>query len=154
MALRIPLNVGRVDRRSSFQKQMRRIVRNFKHVTDAIENDVMPEALRYAVMPIVERSQYYVPVDTGALKASQYVFIGKLPNKPRISVGYARGNQVPKGYEDKRENLDYAIKVHELSHYYHKPPTQYKFLEQAFNERAEQILPRVAEYTRSHGVGK
>lgn len=61
---------------------------------------------------ILNKSIYYTPVDTGKLRNSIYI----KPYEDGWEIGYT---------------CDYAIYVHEIGVNYHKPPTQYKFLEDA-----------------------
>lgn len=61
---------------------------------------------------ILHRAILYTPVNTGKLRNSVYI----KPYEDGYEVGYT---------------CDYAIYVHEIGVNYHKPPTQYKYLEDA-----------------------
>jgi len=81
-------------------------------VTAIPDNDIF-EFLAQLTEDVFALSQQLVPVDTGRLKASGY----------RRALGF---NFVI-GY-----NTEYAAYVHEIIDNYHAPPTQAKFLQDAF----------------------
>lgn len=68
---------------------------------------------------IYDLSQYYVPVDTGALKNS-----GRLE-----ATGDGFDQVVRVSY-----NTEYAIYVHEILTNFHEPPTSAKYLQRAIDE--------------------
>lgn len=91
-----------------------------------------PEVLLEILEPVLEQSQIYCPVKTGALKNSSYLEVMQQGSGGTISaeIGYGRGG-VP----------HYTIFVHEDMEKFHVPPTQAKFLERAVDE----ILPNIEE---------
>jgi hypothetical protein len=90
---------------------------DFREAMDGAE-DALRQSLRRRVL---EPSLRLCPKDTGALRASAWVDAGA------SGAGYLMGSV---GYD-----TDYAVYVHEVFAN-HKPPTQWKFLEQPFNENA------------------
>lgn len=142
---RVKLNVGRqrVTRVvssteagyiQSIRRQMATIEENLRNVVKALE-DVTPGALKYGLQPIFEESQRLVPVDTGRLKRSGFLEVDKVKSGARASMGYARGGRP-----------GYAVYVHEIPTYYHRTPTQYKFLEEAVDRKIGELRPRVIQY--------
>lgn len=104
--------------------------------------DVTPELIKEAMQPIFDRSQYYCPVDTQALKNSGYLEITEFRGRPRVEIGYARGG-FPR----------YAPYVHEMTHLSHKAPTRAKFLQAAVDEELFGTIDRIAAgYKRFMGV--
>lgn len=96
-----------------------------------------PEALGRALYreanQIMNVSKGIVPVDTGTLKRSGHV---RLPeqtgNTVTVTMGYGGAASA------------YALVQHEELSYYHKPPTQAKYLEQPLNEAASGMAQRIA----------
>jgi hypothetical protein len=84
------------------------------------------EGLQKCGQTILKKSQTYVPVETGALKASGKVETTGKGFGARVFVRYG-GSSSPR-------TADYAPFVHENMEKYHKPPTQAKFLERAVRE--------------------
>jgi hypothetical protein len=76
---------------------------------------------------LYRKTQEIVPVDTTALKRSGRI-LPLRSTKNTISSGVGYGSTV-----------DYAIYVHEIAEYYHKPPTSWKYLERPFRENQSQI---------------
>ena len=99
--------------------------------------DLSEPALRYGLVTIYNRSQQLVPVDTGKLKLSGTIEVSKRRPDGAIRgvVSYASGG-----------DPYYAVFVHERLDFYHKPPTQAKFLQQAMEERINQVLRRIRDY--------
>jgi hypothetical protein len=90
--------------------------------------ETMNKKVEKLMNQILKRAKELCPVDTGELKKSGEVV--------------HRGGRGLKRYEV-RFTAPYAIYVHEILEYYHKPPTQAKFLEAAVNEK---IANFYAEY--------
>ncbi len=110
------------------------IQKNFEQVIDSLEG-VTEDAIAYALQPILDTSQELVPVDTGALKASGFLQTQKIRGKVSGVVGYARGG-----------NPFYAAIVHENLEFYHTPPTQAKFLEEAVNRGLRTFKDDLIDY--------
>jgi len=86
---------------------------------------------------ILERSQVYVPVNKGRLKASGHVEVYRKGFQTVVHVVY---------------DTPYAIYVHENTNSYHAPPTSAKFLTIAISEtKAER--ERLLRYKYSVHVG-
>jgi hypothetical protein len=150
MATRIRSNIGYKRTPRSFRasnpsaagytddirQQMATIMKNLEDLIQAVE-DVTPEALEYALQPIYDKSQEYVPVDTGDLKRSGYLETRQTSRGVEAEVGYGRGGRP-----------SYAPIVHENMAFYHNPPTRSKFLETAINEHQQDILPRLIDFLR------
>lgn len=118
------------------REQMAAIEKNFKQLLEGIEN-ATPEALEYALQPMMEKALIYVPVDTGDLRNSAYLETRQMGNKIEAEIGFGRGGKPW-----------YAPLVHEGLDFYHEPPTRAKFLEQAINEHLAEVLPRVIAYLK------
>lgn len=71
---------------------------------------------------ILKKSQVYVPVDTGALKASGKVEAAGVGKGAKVTVGYG-GPDAP-----------YALFVHEDPGAHHAPPTSFKYLSRSVTE--------------------
>jgi hypothetical protein len=104
-------------------------------------NTNLDVALHKCALAILKKSQVYVPVETGALKASGRVSdsvawkSGSAGLGARSSVMYGddpTGEFDPLPYG--RADLTYAATVHENPIPYHAPPTCYKYLERAVKE--------------------
>lgn len=121
----------------SIRKQMEQIETKLSKVVNYLEGDAAEIAIRAALEPIFAKSQVYVPVDTGELKASGYLEIGRFRGRPRGVVGYAPGG-----------DPEYAVIVHEDLEAQHDPPTRAKFLEAAFKEEEPNTLDRVLRSMR------
>ena len=100
-------------------------------VINAIKG-LTPEVLLEILEPVLEQSQIYCPVKTGALKNSSYLEVMQQGTGGTISaeIGYGRGG-VP----------HYTIYVHEDLEKVHTPPTQAKFLQRPVDE----ILPNIQD---------
>lgn len=90
-----------------------------------------------ALEPTFELSQYYVPVDTGALKRSGELVSKTVRGKGVAEIVYARSGRP-----------HYAMFVHEIMSYGHTPPTRAKFLESAIKEDLQNIKSRLAELSK------
>jgi hypothetical protein len=75
---------------------------------------------------VFERSQYEVPVDTGALRSSGF-----------ITQPFVVGNQVAISIVYGQAAAPYALWVHEILDAYHEPPTKAKFLEDPLTNSLE-----------------
>lgn len=93
----------------------------------------MGKALLKEANQIMNASKAIVPVDTRTLKRSGYV---RLPEHSVDSV------TVTMGYGGSAKA--YARVQHEELSYYHKPPTQAKYLEQPVREAVSGMAQRVA----------
>lgn len=149
MAVRRPVRfiiglrrIGRATRPSvagatrATRQAMRNIENNLARVVSAIE-EATPDAIEFALDPIFFRSQELVPVDTGELKDSGFVFVEKRASGARGEVGYAPGGRP-----------FYAVFVHENLEIRHESPTQAKYLEQAVDELSGDIPARIREHLR------
>ena len=87
-----------------------------------------PEAIEAGLRLIFNKSQEYVPVDTGVLKDSGYVEVVPGFFRHKGEVGYARDGSPP-----------YAIIVHELVENQHEPPTSAKYLQRAVQEELNKV---------------
>lgn len=104
---------------------LRSIERDYKEGIEAGERELERALTRYVFKP----SQALVPVDTGLLKSTGHVRVGRDGNdRLHGSVVY---------------DTDYAIYVHENPAARHKAPTQWKFIEQPFVDNAERVAEAV-----------
>ena len=113
-----------------FNQVMSEIIRRYKGASI--------DACLVAMRPIYDESQRLVPVLTRALRLSGYMQVTASPTgsgRRVVEVGYA-----PRG------NPEYAVTVHEATHYQHEPPTQAKFLEQAIQNNARRSIERIRDY--------
>ena len=95
-----------------------------------------PKAVAQAIWEeanlIFAKSQILVPVDTGILRGSGGVSAPQ-GTGAGIYVDIFYGGAAP-----------YALFVHEILAYYHKPPTQAKYLEQPFMEALPQVQQNIS----------
>ena len=105
---------------------------------------VAPRATAIALLPTFAKSQIYCPKKTGDLVSSGYLEV-----KNRFASIFSRGVEpfVEMGY-GKNGQPPYALIVHEMMEYYHKPPTRAKWLEAAMKEDFPRLLPRIASLLR------
>lgn len=94
--------------------------------------DVTPDVLDEALRPTFEKSQKYVPVQTGALKASGYLNVDQAYGHIRVEIGYGKAG-----------DPFYAPYVHERMDLHHQAPTKAKFLQSAIEEDAQAIPQRI-----------
>lgn len=87
--------------------------RKMRHFTPA----KLTRGMMAAGRQLQRDSMLLVPVDTGTLKRSATTILKKSTSKGIVIV-------------DVQYSTHYALAVHEILYYYHKPPTQAKFLEQ------------------------
>tara|TARA_Y100000310_G_scaffold335584_1_gene417959 strand:- start:1358 stop:1840 length:483 start_codon:yes stop_codon:yes gene_type:complete len=116
--------------------QMRAIRDRLKGVVAGIEN-ATPDALVFALQPIFDKSQVYVPVETMRLKNSGFLETVKTMQGASAAIGYAKGG-----------NPFYAAFVHERIWVQHKTPTRAKFLEAAVNEHISEVGPRYVSFVQ------
>lgn len=147
MATRSRMSVGRVrvtrvvsPAEAGYIRAMRNQMKTIEQAITAKINQIQgatPAALKYATQPIFDKSQVYVPVDKGPLKASGFHTTERTAKGARVNIGYGKGGNPP-----------YAVFVHERLDLAHDAPTRAKFLEQAANEHISQIVPRAARYLK------
>lgn len=134
-----PEEAGYVD---SIRSQMKSITNNLISLIDQAK-EITPDIMLDTLQPTFDLSQVYVPVDTGKLKDSGYLEVTNFRDKPRVEMGYARGNDPP-----------YAVRVHENLEYRHESPTQAKFLERAINEDSGTYIDRLTAFYREAIFGQ
>jgi hypothetical protein len=127
----------------------RRVNATVDQITDELMSimgqfiDVTPDIMLEAMRPTFQKSQVYVPKLTYALMNSGYLEVTSFRGKPRVEIGYARGNNPP-----------YAAHVHEMVDIPHAAPTRSKFLQAAVQEDLGQIYDRLGNgYKRFMGGG-
>ncbi len=149
MADQLRLSVGRVNMGRSLspamnnyteimRDQMKMIQNNMKKVIAHIEN-VTAESIRFGLQPIFDKSQEYVPIDTGKLKRSGFIEVRKTARGAQAAIGYGRFGRP-----------NYAALVHERLDFRHKSPTRAKFLEAAVNEHIGDFERRVARFIQKN----
>lgn len=84
--------------------------------------------MKKAGLKLLRESQRITPVDTGALRASGRMRTEGKGIEIEVIVSYSTW---------------YAVYVHEILWYYHKPPTQAKFLEQPFRQLRPQLVAMI-----------
>ena len=96
--------------------------------------DAMGKALYQEANDIIREAKVLTPVDTGVLKGSAFVNLPDVSgSEVSVTLGYGQAASA------------YAEVQHEELSYYHKPPTQAKFLEQPFMEATQNgIEQRIA----------
>jgi|SRR3990172_1194652 len=129
MAVQVRAGFGSTRRTKA---SMVEVMRNFRKLVKNLEGAV-PEALLFAAKPIFDKSQIYVPIDTGHLMESGYIEVSGNRKSAILEIGYGRNGDPP-----------YAPIVHENQDVHHAPPTRSKFLEAAIDEHLDDILPRAA----------
>jgi hypothetical protein len=97
--------------------------------------DVSDEVMLEALQPNYEKSQEYVPKQTGRLSRSGYLQIAETSRgNPRVEIGYGYGG-----------DPFYTVFVHEMVNIRHEPPTRAKFLQQAIMEDLDGIFKRLGD---------
>jgi hypothetical protein len=140
----VKLNIARMQARTAkypSEQGYRESVRDqFRELQYALESvyqqleDASPAIMYNALLPTFDKSQMYVPVKTGDLKASGYLEItDTVRGSQRVELGYGRGGQPW-----------YAMYVHENLNSYHKPPTRAKWLQEAVYEDLPELPNRLA----------
>jgi hypothetical protein len=100
-----------------------KLIRSMKSAT--------PDILYNAMIPVFEKSQEYVPKDTGALEASGVL---------EVSTGEFPAATITYGDKD----TWYAALVHEFVWLNHEPPTRAKYLQNAMEEEIDSFLVSMA----------
>lgn len=114
------------------------IVGRFQRFAAAVLDSV-PGITKEALEPAFEKSKVYCPkkthdlVNSGYLKVRGRLRAGVGGPQTIVEMGYAKG-----GFPY------YALIVHEVMSYYHKPPTRAKWLQVAMQEEASTVLPAIA----------
>lgn len=112
--------------------QLQELKDNFSKLFENIDTQ-SAQIVAEALEPTFEKSQIYVPVKSGDLKASGYLESSSFRGHATVEIGYGKGGEPP-----------YAVFVHEMP-IYHAPPTQDKFLQRPLEEDAEQIAELVQQ---------
>jgi hypothetical protein len=115
------------------KSQLDAIMQNYQDFIDHMQVQ-SAEVLLYALEPVGEKSQEYVPYRTGELHDSFYLEASTSRGRATAEIGYARGG-----------NPHYAVFVHENLEMHHRPPTQAKFLQRALEESQELVQARIIE---------
>lgn len=126
---------------TNMRQQSRAITDNLIALLDQAK-EITPDIMLETLQPTFQRSQEYVPVDTGKLKGSGYLEVTEFRGKPRVEMGYAKGG-----------DPFYAVRVHEDLEFRHDPPTQAKFLERAVNEDSGNYVSRLISLYREAVFG-
>jgi hypothetical protein len=115
------------------KKMTKALEEDLEYIFEQFE-DVTPDIAYEAMKPTFDKSQVYVPRESGDLARSGYLEVIERGKRPRVEIGYGKGG-LPR----------YAPYVHEMTHIPHQHPTSAKFLERAINEDLFDIIDRVAE---------
>lgn len=119
------------------RKQADQLGNIIQDVIDRVEN-ATPEGILYALEPVMELSQQYVPVLKGKLKASAFQEVKQTASGAQATIGYAKHGQP-----------HYAAFVHEMMNRRHAHGKRAKFLESAINERIHIFAARLIEFMRA-----
>ena len=112
------------DQMKAISLTIETLVRDLKNATEG--------TIRSVLQPIFDTSQELVPVDTGRLKRSGYLEVRTVGKDIKGEVGYGKSGRP-----------EYTALVHENLAFFHNPPTQAKFLEEAVNRHVDKIAARV-----------
>lgn len=104
--------------------------RRMRHFTPA----KLTRGMMAAGRQLQRDSMLLVPVDTGTLKRSATTVLRKATGTGIVIV-------------DVKYSTYYALAVHEILYYYHKPPTQAKFLEQPARMHRDKYLKTIQRHT-------
>lgn len=108
------------------------IIKRYEQLIRSLEA-ATPTILANAMQPVYNRSQVYVPKDTGALMSSAQLLSGTDERgRPMVSLVYGNAE------------TPYAAIVHELVHLNHVSPTRAKYLQSAMEEEMDSFLVSVA----------
>ncbi len=111
-------------------KRYESFIRQFKGIT--------PEILEEALQPAFDKSQEYVPKDSGALADSGKVTTSLDPLRAEITYGDS--------------TAWYAAIVHEYVWQTHEPPTRAKYLQAAMEEEMDNMMVTIGlSYQRAMG---
>lgn len=125
----------------SIREQMRVIEQNVTNFFSSVKS-ATPTVLKEALQPTFEKSQTYVPVDTGDLKESGYLEVSQKGDLIRAEIGYGKAG-----------DPFYAAYVHERTDVAHAAPTRSKFLQAAVMEDMQKLNRRlVAAYRKETGI--
>jgi len=107
------------------------------------------KALRTGAEAILTEAIDEAPVDTGTLRRSGTVTVGKLPDGARVYEAAEAGNEMKDAFPEKigKEkavyvsfNTPYARRQHEELGYYHPRGGHAKYLESPFNRNKSKVL--------------
>jgi len=107
------------------------------------------KALRTGAEAILTEAIDEAPIDTGTLRRSGTVTVGKLPDSARIYEAAESGNEMKDAFTEKigKEkavyisfNTPYARRQHEELDYEHPRGGKAKYLEDPFNRNKEKVL--------------
>ena len=107
------------------------------------------KALRTGAEAILTEAIDETPIDTGTLRRSGTVTVGKLPDSARIYEAAEAGNEMKDAFPEKigKEkavyisfNTPYARRQHEELDYEHPRGGKAKYLEDPFNRNKEKVL--------------
>lgn len=107
------------------------------------------KALRTGAEAILTEAIDETPIDTGTLRRSGTVTVGKLPDSARIYEAAESGNEMKDAFPEKigKEkvvyisfNTPYARRQHEEVGYNHPRGGKAKYLEDPFNRNKEKVL--------------
>lgn len=140
--MRKPRYASEADFVEQVNAQMQAVKDELLSVFDQI-SDVTPDIMYNALEPTFDKSQEYVPVDKGPLKASGYLEVTGTGKSARVEMGYAKGGNPP-----------YAVYVHEMTGFHHEHPTRAKFLQSAIQEDYDDLIGRLSmQYGEFMGLG-
>lgn len=149
-----------VKRNATYFRFKKQANTDIKQMADAFHESLgqidksVKVGLKQAVNIIGDESLRLAPIDTGALRDSQYRIIQEdKKNSLKGIVGYYSGFEEPP--EGEVINLPgspapYAVYVHERMDQFHKSPTQAKFLSEAFANKFIEAINAV--YNRAKAV--
>lgn len=113
------------------QADMANIIKRYSDLIKHLQG-VTPEAIYDALEPVFDKSQEYVPKQTGLLAESGEMNINQL------SDGRIEGEITYGG-----SGAWYASLVHELVYVSHAPPTRSKYLQAALEEEMDNFLTSI-----------
>lgn len=125
------LNPAEASYTRSIRAQMDQIEKNVTAFIDGVKG-ITPEVLKRALQPTFEKSQIYVPYDTGNLHDSGYLEVEQKGQRIQAEIGYGKGSQP-----------HYAAYVHEMVNIPHAAPTRSKYLQAAIEEDSKLIPKRL-----------
>ncbi len=118
------------------RKQMKVIRSNIEAVINSVEG-ATPQAVRDGLRPIFFESLKLSPIDKGDLRRSGFLNVTEKSGEVFGEIGYAKGG-----------DPFYAVFVHENLAFFHKAPTQAKFLEEAVNRKIGGLKRRIMKSLR------
>lgn len=110
---------------------MQNVLKNLQQFIDWVP-DATADILEESLQPTFQKSQEYVPVDTGDLKNSGFLQKDSTKSSARVVIGYGRAG-----------NPNYAAFVHERIDIPHEAPTRARFLSSALEEDQGDIQGRI-----------